>query len=72
MIHINYPELLHDGKWGDNKVMIQDDVDLLSNTGFNELGYCILDTIDNSELLQNFIKKQIYEKTKKQFFDLEK
>jgi ectoine hydroxylase-related dioxygenase (phytanoyl-CoA dioxygenase family) len=70
-MYIYYPELLNDGKWGDDKIILNNDINLLQTTEFDNLGYCILDAADNNELITNIVKTQIYEKTQK-IFDLEK
>lgn len=70
-MYVNYPELLNDGKWGDDKVIIEGDTNLFTNTLFDNLGYCNIDVINNNELLQNIIKVKIYDETKRNF-ELEK
>ena len=41
-IHINYPELLDNGKWGEDKIILNNDINLLKNTNFDDTGYSIL------------------------------
>ena len=70
-IHINYPELLNDGNWGEDNIILNNDINLLQNTNFDDTGYCILDIQEYNKLLQNLITNEIYKKTNKTF-DLEK
>lgn len=57
--NIYYSELLLDNTWGENTVMIDNDINLLKNTDFNDKGYKIIDIENYSELLQRFIKHEI-------------
>jgi ectoine hydroxylase-related dioxygenase (phytanoyl-CoA dioxygenase family) len=66
-IHINYPELLNDGKWGEDKIILNNDINLLKNTNFDNTGYCILDINNYNSLLQKIIKTEILKETNKQF-----
>lgn len=70
-IHINYPELINDGKWGEDKVILNNDINLLKNTNFDDIGYCILDINNYNSLLQNLLKTEIFKQTNKDF-ELEK
>jgi hypothetical protein len=45
--------------WGENKVIIENDVNLLQNTNFNDNGYKIIDIENYTDLLQRFIKNEI-------------
>lgn len=58
--YIHYNELLEDSEWGKDYVMLNNDINLLKNTTFDNSGYTILDIENYNELLQNLIKKQIF------------
>lgn len=64
--HIYYPELLENNNWGENKIIINEDINLLQNTSFNDIGYTLLDSSFNF-ILNNFIQKKILELTNKTF-----
>jgi len=70
-IHINYPELLDNGKWGEDKIILNNDINLLKNTNFDDTGYYILDINNYNSLLQRLIKSNIFRLTNKDF-ELEK
>ena len=57
--NIYYSELMLNNNWGENFVMIDNDINLLKNTDFNDNGYKIIDIENYSELLQRFIKNEI-------------
>jgi hypothetical protein len=60
-----YLELLADNDWGNNSVMLDNDINLLKNTDFDFCGYKILNIENYNKLLQNFIRNEIYFVTKK-------
>jgi hypothetical protein len=62
---INYHSLLDDSEWGKDYVMLDNDINLIKNTTFDEVGYAIIDIENYNELLQNLIKKQIFVVTQK-------
>ncbi len=64
-IHIYYPELFSDAKWGDNKIILKNDVNLLEKTDFNDKGYKICQSKNYNNYLRNFIENKIYEITDK-------
>jgi hypothetical protein len=55
-----YLELLLDNNWGNDVVMIENDINLLKNTDFDDCGYKILNITNYNELLQKIIKNEIY------------
>jgi hypothetical protein len=57
--NIYYSELMLNNDWGENKVIIENDVNLLQNTNFNDNGYKIIDIENYTDLLQRFIKNEI-------------
>ena len=71
MINIIYPELLNDGKWGDDVILLENDINLLQNTDFDNVGYSIFDIDNYNHLLQTFLKTEIFKNTNKEV-DLEK
>jgi len=64
--NIYYSELLLNNHWGENLVMIDNDVNLIKNTDFNDSGYKVIDITDYSELLRRFIKNEIKFRTNKE------
>jgi ectoine hydroxylase-related dioxygenase (phytanoyl-CoA dioxygenase family) len=62
---INYHSLFDESEWGKDYVMLDNDINLIKNTTFDEVGYSILDIENYNELLQNLIKKQIFVVTQK-------
>ncbi len=50
---------------GNDVVMIENDINLLKNTDFDDCGYKILNITNYNDLLQRFIKNEIYFITKK-------
>lgn len=60
-----YLELLVDNDWGNDFVMIDNDINLLKNTDFDDVGYKILNIENYNKLLQNFIRNEIHFITKK-------
>lgn len=60
--HIYYPELLN-YTWGENKIIINDDINLLQNMPYNNEGYTILNISENN--LYSFLQNKILEITNK-------
>jgi hypothetical protein len=60
---IYYSELLMDSHWGEDFVMLDQDINLLKNTDFDNTGYKIVD-IETNEL-QDFIRNEIKTLTQK-------
>jgi len=57
--NIHYSELMLKNDWGENIIIIDNDVNLLKNTDFNDNGYKLIDIENYNELLQRFIKNEI-------------
>lgn len=57
--NIYYSELLLDGEWGEDKIMLNNDVNLLQNTDFNHIGFKIFDIENFNDLLNLFIRNEI-------------
>ena len=62
MKYVYYPELLEDNNnnHGDDYVMINNDINLLQNTYFDNDGYKIIDMDNYNELLVRFITNEIF------------
>lgn len=63
--NIHYSELLVDSKYGENYVMLDRDINLLQKTDFDNVGYKIFDIQPVNDLMQRFIRNEIYFITKK-------
>jgi hypothetical protein len=62
MDYIHYPELMEEGHWGKDEVLLQNDVNLLKN----ELdGYCLVDLDLMDTFLRNMVQTEIYNITGK-------
>ena len=61
--HIYYPELLEHNGWGENKIIINDDINLLNNMPYNKEGYTILNISNNN--LNEFLQNKIFGLTNK-------
>jgi hypothetical protein len=57
--NIHYSNLIFEGNWGDNIVILNNDINLLNNTDFDNTGYKIININNNNVFLQNFIKDSI-------------
>jgi hypothetical protein len=57
--YVLYPELYSENNWGENYVILDNDVNLLKNTDFDEHGYKIFDIKNYNNLLQTFIRNEI-------------
>jgi ectoine hydroxylase-related dioxygenase (phytanoyl-CoA dioxygenase family) len=64
-IYVNYPELMDSSVWGENRVLLDEDINLLQNTDFDDTGYCVLEMKNYNELLQTLVKNEIYKTTNK-------
>jgi hypothetical protein len=62
-MEILYEELLNESKWGENKILINEDDNLLQNTQFDKEGYFIV-VIEPCNI-KTFIQKEIFNKTQK-------
>lgn len=60
--NIYYPELFH-STWGENKIIINEDINLLKNMPYNNDGYTIINILDNK--LYSFLQNKILEITNK-------
>lgn len=61
--YIYYPELLESNTWGENKIVINEDINLLNSLHYNKEGYTILDI--SAVNLDSFLQNKIYEITNK-------
>ena len=57
--NIYYSELFIDCNWGNDFVILENDINLLKHTDFDNIGYKILDIENFNDLLQRFIKNEI-------------
>jgi len=57
--NIYYSELVVDSEWGQDYIKLNNDINLLQNTDFDEVGYKIFDIEKYNELLQTFIRNEI-------------
>jgi len=59
--HVIYPELLNDPElnYGENKIIIENDVNLLKNTDFDNTGFKVINIENYNNLLQEFLKNEI-------------
>ena len=64
--YVYYPELLVDANLSADYIMINNDINLLQNTKFDNTGFAILDIKNHTDLLNRFIKNEIYFITGKQ------
>lgn len=62
---INYCELVNDSSWGDDEIIIQNEINLLDKTDFNDSGYSIFKTNYDTDFLKKMIKNEIYLLTNK-------
>lgn len=60
-----YSELVVDSNWGEDCIIIDNDINLLKNTEYDTCGYKIFDIDNFNDLLQRFIKNEIEHITKK-------
>lgn len=59
--YIYYPELIESSFWGKDKVLIDDDINLLTKTEFNLKGYGIFSIKEYNDFLKKIYKqKYIY------------
>ena len=58
-IYTYYPELLNKSKWGEDKIIITNDINLLDKTDFNQKGYAIINIKESNIFLKRFITKNI-------------
>lgn len=65
--NIYYSELVIDSKWGDNKVMLNNDYNLLQKTDFDNTGYKIFNINNYNNFLQRFVKNEIISVVNKDF-----
>ena len=59
--HVIYPELLNDPElnYGENKIIIENDVNLLKHTNFDDVGYKVINIENYNHFLQDFLKNEI-------------
>jgi hypothetical protein len=60
-----YSELLLDFDWGEDKVIIDNDINLLEGTDFDSSGYKIFDINNINEILHRILINEIYSLTNK-------
>ena len=66
MSYVLYEELLDiNSHYGDDYVMIDNDINLIKNTNFDETGFTIIDIDNYNNLLQNFVTSEIRKLTHK-------
>jgi len=58
-IYTYYPELIESSDWGENNILIKDDVNLLEKTQFNSKGHGIVPFQYNTDFLKTHILKSI-------------
>ena len=58
--NIYYSELFVDSNWGEDYVMLDNNINLLKNTDFDNLGYKIFNIDNFNDLLKDFIEKRIF------------
>lgn len=63
--NIYYSELICESNWGSDIVMLNNDINLLQNTDFDNAGYKIFDIEKYNNLLQIFIRNEILFATNK-------
>lgn len=61
MANIYYPELVDTSFWGEDNILLMNDVNLLEKTPFNIKGYGIVQMDDYNNFLKVFIQKKIYD-----------
>jgi ectoine hydroxylase-related dioxygenase (phytanoyl-CoA dioxygenase family) len=64
--NIYYTELLVDYNWGEDNILLENDINLLKKTDFDEYGYKILNIENFNDFLQEFIKEEIKKITQKE------
>jgi hypothetical protein len=59
--HVCYSDLVDISTWGDDKVLLENDINLLKNTSFNSKGYGIVSLDDDNinSFLKTYISKRI-------------
>jgi ectoine hydroxylase-related dioxygenase (phytanoyl-CoA dioxygenase family) len=57
--YIYYPELVDVSFWGEDKVMLNDDINLLVKTAVNSKGYGVFPIKDHNDFLKEFLKQNI-------------
>lgn len=60
MPHIYYPELVETSAWGEDIVLLNDDINLLEKTPFNSKGYGIVPIKDYTYFLKSHISNKIF------------
>lgn len=58
-VHVYYPELVDTSFWGDHKVLLQHDTNLLEKTKFNTPGYAVLESQNHQAFLKAFVESKI-------------
>lgn len=64
--NVHYSELYLNGKYGESYVMLQNDINLLQKTDFDNVGYKIFDIQPFNDLMQRFIRNEIFFITNKE------
>jgi hypothetical protein len=64
--NIYYTELLVDCNWGEDNILLENDINLLKKTDFDECGYKIFNIKNFNTFLQEFIKDEIKKVTQKE------
>jgi hypothetical protein len=63
--NIYYTELIVDSNWGENNILLENDINLLQNTDFEKDGYKIFNIENCNSFLQEFLKNEIKKVTQK-------
>ena len=71
MSYINYPELIESSSWGDDRVLIDGDINLLAKTDFNAKGFQVLSINNVNVFLRELLRKKIFDVISKEI-DIEK
>lgn len=64
---IYYSELFVDANWGEDNILLDNDINLLAKTDFNDCGYKIFNIHDYNFFLKNILSKEILQLTNKSF-----
>jgi ectoine hydroxylase-related dioxygenase (phytanoyl-CoA dioxygenase family) len=56
---IHYPELVGSSTWGDDKILLLEDTNLVEHSGFNEKGFGIFEMKDYNGFLKELVKARI-------------
>lgn len=63
--NIYYSELYPNSEWGDDKILLDEDINLLKKTNFDDIGYKVVAVKNINTILQDFLISKIKEITNK-------